>query len=183
MSSHRRHVVYPTVGAVLLAVAGLLATGGLQRAGAQTAVSESNAEAPTVQWRLVLDGERAPWPDTVSTASVDRLQTVGRRVLRHLRRKGYYYATLDSATVDTSAPPGSARLHVRRGPQVRIGTLRIEGDSAVPADELRALMDTDEGEPLRPDRLEADIQALLDRYEEAGRPLAQIRVEIGRAHV
>ena len=176
MSSHRRHVVYPTVGAVLLAVAGLLATGGLQRAGAQTAVSESNAEAPTVQWRLVLDGERAPWPDTVSTASVDRLQTVGRRVLRHLRRKGYYYATLDSATVDTSAPPRSARLYLRRGPQVRIGTLRIEGDSAVPADELRALMDTDEGKPLRPDRLEADIQALLDRYEEAGRPLAQIRV-------
>ena len=176
MSSHRRHVVYPTVGAVLLAVAGLLATGGLRRAGAQTAVSKSNAEAPTVQWRLVLDGERAPWPDTVSTASVDRLQTVGRRVLRHLRRKGYYYATLDSATVDTSAPPRSARLYLRRGPQVRIGTLRIEGDSAVPADELRALMDTDEGKPLRPDRLEADIQALLDRYEEAGRPLAQIRV-------
>ena len=176
MRSHRRHVVYPTIGAVLLVAAGFLATGGLQRAVAQTAVSEPNAEAPAVQWRLVLDGERAAWPDTVSTASVDRLQTVGRRVLRHLRRKGYYYATLDSATVDTSAPPGSARLHVRRGPQVRIGALRIEGDSAVPADELRALMDTDEGEPLRPDRLEADIQALLDRYEEAGRPLAQIRM-------
>jgi outer membrane protein assembly factor BamA len=37
-------------------------------------------------------------------------------------------------------------------------------------------MDTDRGELLRPDRLKADIQALLDRYEDAGYPLAQIRV-------
>jgi outer membrane protein assembly factor BamA len=46
----------------------------------------------------------------------------------------------------------------------------------VPAAELRALMETEEGAPLRPDRLEADIHRLLDRYEEAGHPLAQIRV-------
>jgi len=176
MSGHRRHVVYPTVGAVLLVLMGLLGSGELHPAMGQTSVAASGLESAAVQWRLLLDGERAAWPDTVSTASVDRLQTVGRRVLRHLRRKGYYYATLDSASVDTSATPASVRLHVRRGPQVRIGTLRIEGDSAVSTEELRALMETEEGDPLRPAQLEADIQALLDRYEEAGRPLAQIRV-------
>jgi outer membrane protein assembly factor BamA len=37
-------------------------------------------------------------------------------------------------------------------------------------------MDTDEGEPLDPKRLRADIQALLDRYEQMGRPLAEVRV-------
>jgi outer membrane protein assembly factor BamA len=176
MKGRRRHIVYPTVGTVLLVVAGLLWVGGRQPVVGQTSSPETRAEAVAVQWRLVLDGERAEWPDTVSTAPVDRLPAVGRRVLRHLRRSGYYYATLDSATVDTSAPPASVRLHVRRGPQVRIGTLRIEGDSAVPADELFALMETREGDRLRPNRLEADIQALLDRYEEAGHPLAQIRV-------
>ena len=129
-----------------------------------------------MQWQLVLDGKRAAWPDTVSTAPIENLPSVGQRVLRHLRQQGYYYATLDSATVDTSATPPFVRLYVHRGPQVRIGTLRIEGDSAVSADELRALMETEEGDPLRPARLEADIQALLDRYESAGRPLAQIRV-------
>jgi outer membrane protein assembly factor BamA len=143
---------------------------------AQTASAASGAEAPAVQWRLVLDGQRARWPDTVATSSPDDLRAVGTRLLRHLRRQGYYYATLDSASVDTSVAPASVRLHVRRGPQVRIGTLRIDGDSAVSAGELRALMDTEVGDPLRPARLEADIQTLLDRYERAGRPLAQIRV-------
>jgi outer membrane protein assembly factor BamA len=176
MQRRQRRIVYPTVGTVLLVVVGLLWAGGRQIVVGQTSSPGARAGAVAVQWRLVLDGERAEWPDTVSTAPVDRLQAVGRRVLRHLRRSGYYYAALDSATVDTSAVPASVRLHVRRGPQVRIGALRIEGDSAVPADELFALMETREGDRLRPTRLEADIQALLDRYEEAGHPLAQIRV-------
>jgi len=176
MSGHRRHVVYPTVGAVLLVLAGLLGSGGIQPAAAQTAAARSSPETAEMQWQLVLGGKRAAWPDTVSTAPIENLPSVGQRVLRHLRQQGYYYATLDSATVDTSATPPFVRLYVHRGPQVRIGTLRIEGDSAVSADELRALMETEEGDPLRPARLEADIQALLDRYERAGRPLAQIRV-------
>jgi len=176
MSGHRRHVVYPTVGAVLLVLEGLLCGGALQTATAQTAAAASGPETEAAQWQLVLDGERTAWPDTVSTASLDSLQTVGRRVLRHLRRQGHYYATLDSASVDTSVTPASVRVHVRRGPQVRIGELRIEGDSAVSESELRALMDTEPGDPLRAPRLEADIQVLLDRYEEAGRPLAEIRV-------
>ncbi len=176
MEGCRRHIVYPAVGTVLLVVGGLLGIGGTQAVTGQTAAAASEAETPAVQWRLILDRERAEWPDTVSTAPVGRLQAVGRRVLRHLRRKGYYYATLDSTTVDTSATPASVRLHVHRGPQVRIGELRIEGDSAVPADELYALMETREGDRLRPKRLEADIQVLLDRYEEAGHPLTQIHV-------
>lgn len=175
MHSHRRHVVYPAVGAVLLVV-GLLGGSGGQPARAQTAVAESDPETPSVRWRLVVDGQRTDWPDAVETAPLDSVQAVGRRVLRHLRTQGYYYATLDSVSVDTSRVPAAARLYAHRGPQVRIGTLRIEGDSAVPAAELRARMETEVGDPLRRDRLEADIQALLDRYESAGHPLAQVRV-------
>ena len=176
MSGHRRHVVYPTVGAVLLVLAGLCGGGKGQTAAAQTASAAPGAEPSAVRWHLVVDGERVRWPDTVATASLDNLRSVGTRVLRHLRRQGYYYASLDSATVDTSAAPPSARLHVRRGPQVRIGEVHIRGARAVSAQEVRALMDTKAGDPLRPARLEADMQALLDRYERAGRPLAQIRV-------
>ena len=174
MSGHRRHVVYPTVGAVLLVLVGLFCSGGLRRAAAQTAAPAPETEA--AQWHLVLDGTRAAWPDTVATAPIDSLQAVGRRVLRHLRRDGYYHATLDSASVDTSGAGPDVRVYARRGPRVRVGALRLRGDSAVPAAELRALMETEEGAPLRPDRLEADIHRLLDRYEEAGHPLAQIRV-------
>ena len=174
MSGHRRHVVYPTVGAVLLVLVGLFCSGGLRRAAAQTAAPAPETKA--AQWHLVLDGTRAAWPDTVATAPIDSLQAVGRRVLRHLRRDGYYHATLDSASVDTSGAGPDVRVYARHGPRVRVGALRLRGDSAVPAAELRALMETEEGAPLRPDRLEADIHRLLDRYEEAGHPLAQIRV-------
>lgn len=174
MSSRRRHVVYPVVGAVLLVVA--LLGDGVQTVAAQTDVDEAAPKNPAVQWRLVLDGRRTDWPDAVQTASLDSVQTVGRRVLRHLRKRGYYYATLDSVSVDTSRVPASARLYAQCGPQVRIGVLRIEGDSAVPADELHTLMETEEGDALRRDRLEADIQSVLDRYEDAGHPLAQVQV-------
>ncbi|PSQ69025.1 MAG: hypothetical protein BRD31_06545 [Bacteroidetes bacterium QH_2_64_26] len=176
MHSHRRHVVYPAVGAVLLVAVGLLGGSGGRPAMAQTAVAEPDSEAPSVQWRLVVDGQRTDWPDAVETASLDSVHAVGRRVLRHLRTQGYYYATLDSVSVDTSRVPAAARLYAHRGPQVRIETLRIEGDSAIPVEGLHALMDTEAGDPLRRDRLEADIQALLDRYEDAGHPLAQVRV-------
>ncbi|MFB6274216.1 MAG: outer membrane protein assembly factor [Salinibacter sp.] len=175
MSGHRRRVIYPTGGAVLLVLAGLFCGGG-RTAAAQTSASASSPDAPATQWRLVLDGEPAAWPDTVSTAPLDSLRAVGRRVLAHLRRKGYYYARLDSATVDTNATPAVARLYAHRGPQVRIAELRLKGDSVVPEEALRALMETEAGDRLRPARLEADIQALLDRYEAIGRPLAQVRV-------
>ena len=174
VSGHRRHVIYPTVGTVLLVLGGLLCAGGQQAGRAQASASSPDPRAG--QGRLVLDGERVAWPDTVATAPPDRVRATGRRVLRHLRRKGHYYATIDSVSVDTSSAGFDVRVYARRGPQVRVGTLRLRGDSAVPAAELRALMETEEGAPLRPGRLEADVQRLLDRYEEAGHPLAQIRV-------
>ncbi|WP_263786119.1 BamA/OMP85 family outer membrane protein [Salinibacter grassmerensis] len=174
VSSHRRHVIYPTVGTVLLVLGGLLCIGGQRAVRAQSSVSSPDTRVE--QWRLVLDGERVEWPDTVATASPNRVRAVGQRVLRHLRRTGHYYATLDSVSVDTSSAGPDVRFYARRGPRVRVGALRLRGDSAVPAPELRMLMETEEGAPLRPGQLEADIQRLLDRYEEAGRPLAQIRV-------
>lgn len=158
----------------MLLAMGLVGVGGLPGAAAQTSVSASVPAA--AQWRLVLDGARAAWPDTVQTASADRVRPVARRVLRHFRRRGHYYARVDSVALDTSAATPSVRLHVHRGPRVRLGALRIVGDSALSAGELRPLMQTEIGEPLRRRRLEADIQALLDRYERAGHPLAQVRV-------
>ncbi len=174
VSRYRRHVIYPTVGTVLLVLGELLCAGPPRAVRAQTSALRPGESAG--QWRLVLDGKRAEWPDTVATTSPRRVQAVGRRLLRHLRRKGHYYAALDSVSVDTSGARSKVRFYARRGPRVRVGALRLEGDSAVPATDLRTLMKTDEGALLRPDQLEADIQRLLDRYEEAGHPLAQIRV-------
>lgn len=170
----RHAVLYPIAGAVLLGtVAGL----GVGAEGARAQASPAaDAARPAPTWTLVLDGTPADWPGAVPTASLDSVRAVGRRVLRRLRRRGYYYARLDSATIDTTRVPPTVRLHARRGPQVTVADLRIEGAQAVPRSDLRRLMRTDEGEPLRPRRLEADVQAILTRYERAGHPLAEVRV-------
>jgi outer membrane protein assembly factor BamA len=175
MDGDERRVLYLTARAVLLAaVVGWGLGGGLAAHGQSEA--SSRIEAPAVEWRLVREGERVDWPDAVPTAPLDSVRRIGRAVVEQWRQAGHYYARLDSAVVDTAGPRPTIRLHAHRGPRVTVGRLRIEGAEAVPARTLRRLMDTKEGDPLNPRRLEADVQALLDRYEEAGHPLAQIRV-------
>lgn len=130
---------------------------------------------PSAEWELIVDGEAASWPEA-PVAPVDSLQRVARRTVVGLQREGYYLARLDSAAVDSSAAPPAVRLYVRRGPEVPVGEVRIEGAEVFETEKLRQLMDTRRGRPLRPDELEADLEAILERYEEAGYPLAQARV-------
>jgi outer membrane protein assembly factor BamA len=162
---------------VLLAVVGEVGAGTSVHAQPSSDADHS----ASAQWHLVLGGERADWPDAVPRAPLDSVRTVAHRLLDHLRRKGYYYARLDSATVDTTETPPRVWLYGERGPRANLDSLRIEGAEAVPPAQLRRLMDTEDGAPLDPQRLEADIGALLDRYEAEGRSLAQIR--IAEAHV
>lgn len=168
-------MLYLAARAVLLVLVSGLLLGQAQDVWGQPA-SSAPRERPSVQWHLVLDGVQADWPEPVSTVSLDSVRQVGRAVVAQWRRAGHYYARLDSAVVDTGAARPQVRLYAHRGPQVTVGQLRIEGAEAVPAAELRRLMNTEKGDPLDPQRFEADVQALLDRYEAAGHPLAQIHV-------
>jgi outer membrane protein assembly factor BamA len=167
-------VVYLARRAVLLAGVAVLAAAPTPLR-AQTAVPEGT-DGPPARWTLQIDGDATAWPDTVATAPVDSLQHVGRRILRHYRRDGYYHARIDSAVIDTTADRPRVRIHLRRGPRVVVGRLRITGASAVSTEELRRSLTTETGAPLDPRRLRADIQAILDRYEEEGRPLAAVRI-------
>jgi len=172
MNGDERCVLYLITWAVLLAVVGGVASEG--RVHAQT--SSDATRTPSAHWHLVLNGERVDWPEAVSPAPLDSVRVVADRLLDHLRREGYYYARLDSAVIDTTEAIPDVQLHARRGPQVELGALRIEGANAVRTDALRRLMDTEEGQPFDPQRFDADVQALLDRYEADGRSLAQIRI-------
>jgi len=129
-----------------------------------------------MQWHLVLDGERSDWPSAVPTTGLDSVRQVGQAMVDRWRSEGFYYARLDSATVDTTGAHALIRLYAHRGPRVKVGRLRIVGAEAVPKDELKRLLDTEAGDALSPRRLESDVEALLDYYEKAGHPLAQIRV-------
>ena len=165
---------------MVLLVAGIVALSGRARAQSRApsdAQAQTDSAAAHTTWRLVVDGQQEAWPAPVATASPDSVQAVARRLLRHVRRHGYYYAQVDSA-VTTPQPDGSVRvsLYTHRGPRVRVDSIRLDGASRVPNAELHRLLETREGEPLDADRLEADIAALLRRYDAEGRPLAQVRV-------
>jgi outer membrane protein assembly factor BamA len=175
MNGVERRVLYLAARAVLLAVVGGGVLGGQSAVCGQSG-QVSDVEAPAEKWQLVVEGERAEWPGTAPTAPVDSIRRVGQSVIAQWQRAGHYYARLDSAVVDTTGPRPAVRLYAYRGPQVNVGRLRIEGAAAVGVEEIRRLMDTEEGDLLNARRLEADVQALLDRYEKAGHPLAQIRI-------
>lgn len=169
-------LLYLARRAVLLVAIGIL--GGMGTS--LYAQSDPTASLPDArpEWQLILGGqETADWPQERPSAPLDSVQAVSERVVNQFRRNGYYYARLDSATIDTSTTAPEVRLYMRRGPQVTIDHLEIAGADAVPLAEVRRLMDTEKGTVLDRQRLDADIQALLDRYEEIGRPLAQIRVD------
>lgn len=129
-------------------------------------------------WTLTVDGQAANWPggDPPATAPIGDLEHVASQVLERLRARGYYYARIDSATVRRSASPPRVRLHATRGPQVVVGSITLSGTSAVEVASLRREMRTQPGRPLRPDRLKRDLDAMLQTYEDAGYPLAQIRI-------
>ncbi len=174
-----RRVLYPAAYAVLLLLVGGVGGGSVTAALAQSESSAGSTDS-SPQWQLTLDGTQTDWPKAVSSASSDRVRSVGEALLDHLQRKGYYYARLDSATVDSSSESTTVHVYARRGPRVEVGTLRIEGAETVPSSELRRLMETQEGRPLDPRRLEADVQAILDRYEKEGRLLTEVRVTEAR---
>ncbi|MFO8100408.1 MAG: POTRA domain-containing protein [Salinibacter sp.] len=164
-----RSILYPVMGTVLLLLA----------SGPAPAWAQSEAPAPTAvspTWELVVDGSTVDWPGSRPSAPADSARAVAERVLDRLRRDGYYYARIDSAEVETTARPRTVRLYAHRGPQVTLDSVQFEGVEAVPRTDLRRLMETEAGRPLDPRQLEADIQSLLDRYERAGHPLAEIHV-------
>ena len=163
----------------VMCLGGLLLLGNVRVARAQIASAKSPASEASsgaaVRWQLVVDGEAAVWDAPLWPA--DSLRPAARQGVRQLQEEGFYFARADSATVDTSAAPSTVHLYVSRGPEVRLGRLRLQGAEALDEAALRALMDTRPGDVLDPSRLEADLQAILARYEAAGFPLAQVRVE------
>ena len=132
--------------------------------------------ASPAQWTLLLDGRPASWP-LKEAYLADSVDAAARDVLAAVQREGYYYARLDSATIDTMQRPTAARLYLTSGPEVQVGVVQIVGAQALDSLALRRGMDTRPGRPLSPLSLEADLDHLLARYERAGFPLAQVYVE------
>lgn len=140
-----------------------------------SAQADSTGAAPPIRWILLVDGQAEEWP--VRSWPLDSLDLAARTALETFQSKGYFFARLDSARVDSSRTPSFVELYVTRGPEVDVGWVRIEGAAALDSLALRARMNSRAGRGFRIDRLEGDLEALLSAYERAGLPLAEIAVE------
>jgi outer membrane protein assembly factor BamA len=170
------------VRAGVLLLAGIVALIVVRRGQAQTVQSLGSMPMVdslrgAVQWTLRVDGQATAWPGARPTMPFDSLQAVVRQTVRRFRQDGYYYAALDSVTLQATPRPPQVRVHLHRGPRIDLGRIRILGAQVLSESQIRRLMDTEPGAPLDADRLRSDLNAVLARYEEAGYPLAEIRVQ------
>lgn len=107
---------------------------------------------------------------------LDSLVAATGAALGAVRGQGYYFAALDSVTVDSTSAPPEVVLYVDRGAEVRVGELRFEGLTVLDEGDLRRLMETRPGRSLDRRQLEADLDVVLARYEARGYPLVQLRI-------
>ncbi|UCF06745.1 MAG: BamA/TamA family outer membrane protein [bacterium] len=79
-------------------------------------------------------------------------------------------------TVDTFVQGGGVdiRLDVREGEQTRIGKVTVGGSVGVEIAEAERILDIREFDPFDPLTLEGSMQRLLDHYNDAGYPYAQV---------
>lgn len=104
----------------------------------------------------------------------DLLEDSANRIREHLRAQGYRDAQADY--VRTPRGTGLAVVFtVQRGPQFRTGRVTLDGASAVPEGELRAMLRTREGELFVEATLESDAAALAEQYRRRG--FTQARVQ------
>lgn len=145
--------------------------------GTDTTAAEAAGRSRRASWDLRIGGAPAAWPEGAApTASPEDVERVARTVLSSLRRDGYYYARIDSAVVRRSSVPPRVRLHATRGPQVVVDRVELTGNESVPEARLRRSMDLQAGQVLQPGELKSALDAMLQVYEEAGYPLAEIRM-------
>jgi outer membrane protein insertion porin family len=72
--------------------------------------------------------------------------------------------------------PLDVTYHITEGPQLRVGTLQIEGNDHIPAGTLTELMNTAPGQMLSPRNLSGDHDAILTEYYNRGFDAASVTV-------
>jgi len=107
-----------------------------------------------------------------------------RTMLEEYRKLGYIHASIDSAVLHYTADSSDVDLvlHLREGRQALVGSVEIAGNAQLTSAEILERFDLGIGEPLDEGLLEADIDALLMRYERLGYPLASCQVSEVKSH-
>ncbi len=140
-------------------------------------VGHAQSQSKTVRWQSVIEGKRADLK-SFKSQPLDSLEFVLATLLLDQKEQGYYLASVDSVQIsDTLSSPIYASLFLARGPQVKIGSLSIEGESALSDEQIRGEMTTRTGRVLSEKVLIEDIDRILRRYELEGYPFARVSVD------
>ncbi|MFA6540316.1 MAG: POTRA domain-containing protein [Bacteroidota bacterium] len=116
-------------------------------------------------------------PSVVNQPSSDEnLKKIIESVQSLYRDNGFYFFSIDSVGREYSDDSSSLsiRLYITEGKRIVISRIVIEGNAAVPAAELRSLLNISTGEPLNSALLESDIHAMLELYSNRGFPFTKI---------
>src|SRR5262245_11662328 len=102
-------------------------------------------------------------------ASPSRLAQAERDLLARYRREGYLGASVD---IQTEAVPDSSERDVtvtlRAGDQARVGVIRFQGDTGLPASQLEKSLKLREGRAYKESLLREDARAAEERLRQEG---------------
>lgn len=115
---------------------------------------------------------------TIKRGKVFAYQDLSRdveKILRHLKRDGFFSARVESISIDTSASKLSVDIAIAlfAGTRARIDSVFVVGDSLEP---LSDMIETIQGEEFSPRALELLINRILKILEQQGYPLASIKI-------
>jgi len=85
-------------------------------------------------------------------------------------------SSVEGATAGGKTAPLDVTYHIDEGDQSRVGAVRIEGNDHVTAEELTPMLNTLAGQPLSPQNLARDRDALLSDYLSRGFEQAEAEV-------
>ena len=111
---------------------------------------------------------------------IDLLEDATIRIVNDLRRDGYWRA---NATYRTAERDGRLQVTftITRGARYRLGTLRVEGNSAVSAEALLSFVGASEGDIFVEAPLENGALAIRDYYRRAGFASAEVTLDVAEA--
>ena len=95
------------------------------------------------------------------------------RILDRCRASGLYLAEAEFPGVVLRDRRATVVFRLREGPPARVRHLAVEDST-----DLLMEMETKPGRPFRPTVLEADVEAILRRYERAGHPFCAVYPEV-----
>ncbi len=105
------------------------------------------------------------------------------KLIEYYKKEGYYFASASSRTEETENPPTvTIKFLINEGPRVQLDKIKISGNHAVKADDIKGVMDLKESGIFRKtrvtkDAIDQDIERIRAFYESKGFLKAKVKAQ------